>query len=47
MKGRGYNGNEVTIYARRGNLVFWALGVASNGDPTRDVTAALATILEP
>ena len=30
MKGRGYNGNDVWIYARQGNLVFRALAVALN-----------------
>jgi predicted metalloprotease len=44
MTGPAYNGEELIIYARRGNLVFRASGIAPDGDPTADV---FETILGP
>jgi Putative neutral zinc metallopeptidase len=41
MTGQAANGEELIIYARRGNLVFRADGIAPNGDPTDDVFEAL------
>jgi hypothetical protein len=41
LAGQAVNGEELIIYARRGNLVFRADGVAPNGDPTADVSEAL------
>jgi Trypsin-like peptidase domain len=41
MTGQAVNGEELIIYARRGNLVFRVDGVAPNGDPTGDVFEAL------
>lgn len=41
MFGQSPTGAELIIYARRGNLVFRATGVAPNGDPTADVFEAL------
>jgi uncharacterized protein len=41
MAGQAVNGEELIIYARRGNLVFRADGIAPNGDPTDDVFEAL------
>jgi hypothetical protein len=41
MAGQAVNGEELIIYARRGNLIFRADGVAPNGDPTTDVFEAL------
>lgn len=42
--GPGYNGTEMTLFARRGSLVFRVTGIAPNGDPTNDV---IETILMP
>jgi hypothetical protein len=39
--GQAYNGRELVIYARRGNLVFRVAGIARNGDPTADVFETL------
>lgn len=44
FSGQAYNGNELVIYARRGNLVFRASGISPNGDPSADV---FETILIP
>jgi hypothetical protein len=41
MAGRGADGNEFIIYARRGNLIFRATGIATAGDPTGNVLEAL------
>jgi predicted metalloprotease len=41
MAGEAYNGDELIIYARRGNLVFRVDGIAPNGDPTADVFEAI------
>lgn len=41
MVGQAVNGRELIIYARRGNLVFRADGIAPNGDPTTDVFETL------
>jgi predicted metalloprotease len=41
MAGQAVNGRELVIYARRGNLVFRADGIAPNGDPTADVYETL------
>jgi predicted metalloprotease len=41
MTGEAYNGDELIIYARRGNLIFRVDGIAPNGDPTADVFEAL------
>lgn len=41
MAGPASNGNEVTIYARRGNLLVRATGITPRGDPTADVVAAI------
>jgi hypothetical protein len=37
MSGQAVNGEELIIYARRGNLIFRVDGIAPNGDPTADV----------
>ncbi len=47
MSGPAYNGNEVTILARRGDLVIRATGITPRGDPTADVTEAMLKILVP
>ena len=39
--GQAVNGRELVIYARRGNLVFRADGIAPSGDPTADVFETL------
>ena len=36
--GQAYNGTELTIYARRGNLLIRATAIAPVGDPRADVT---------
>jgi hypothetical protein len=41
MAGQAFNGEELIIYARRGNLVFRVDGIAPNGDPTSDVFEAM------
>jgi predicted metalloprotease len=41
MAGRAVNGEELIIYARRGNLIFRVDGIAPNGDPTADVFEAM------
>ena len=41
MAGQAFNGEELVIYARRGNLVFRVDGIAPNGDPTSDVFEAM------
>jgi hypothetical protein len=41
MAGQAFNGDELIIYARRGNLIFRVSGIAPNGDPTSDVFEAL------
>jgi hypothetical protein len=41
MAGHAFNGEELIIYARRGNLIFRASGIAPNGDPTADVFEAI------
>jgi hypothetical protein len=41
MAGRAFNGEELIIYARRGNLIFRVDGIAPNGDPTADVFEAI------
>jgi uncharacterized protein len=41
MAGQAVNGEELIIYARRGNLIFRADGIAPNGDPTDDVFEAM------
>lgn len=41
FSGQAVNGQELVIYARRGNLVFRASGIAPNGDPTTDVFETL------
>lgn len=41
MSGQAINGEEVTIYARRANLLLRATGIAPHGDPTTDVYEAL------
>lgn len=46
LSGRAFNGNELMIYARRGNLLFRVAGIAPNGDPTADVFEALLLPLE-
>jgi hypothetical protein len=45
VAGAADNGDELTIYARRGNLLFRVTGIAPNGDPTADVVEALTTVL--
>lgn len=40
LAGPAYNGDEVTIYARRGRILIRATGIAPNGDPTGDVIEA-------
>jgi WD40 repeat protein len=45
VAGEADNGDELTIYARRGNLLFRVTGIAPNGDPTADVVEALTTVL--
>lgn len=47
MRGPAYNGNEVTIFARRGDLVIRATGITPKGDPTADVIEAILKILVP
>jgi predicted metalloprotease len=47
MRGPAYNGNEVTIFARRGDLVMRATGITPRGDPTSDVIEAILKILMP
>jgi hypothetical protein len=47
MSGSAYNGNEVTIFARRGDLVIRATGITPHGDPTADVVEAILKILVP
>ncbi len=47
LTGRAVNGDELIVYARRGNLVFRASGIAPNGDPTPDVFEALLLCLTP
>ncbi len=47
MSGQAVNGEELIIYARRGNLVFRVDGIATNGDPTGDVFEALLVPLRP
>jgi hypothetical protein len=47
IAGPAVNGNELTIYARRGNLLFRVTGIAPNeGDPIGDVKEALADMLQ-
>jgi hypothetical protein len=41
MAGQAVNGEELIIYARRGNLIFRVDGIAPNGDPTADVFEAI------
>jgi hypothetical protein len=41
MAGHAFNGEELIIYARRGNLIFRVDGIAPNGDPTADVFEAM------
>jgi predicted metalloprotease len=41
IAGEAVNGEELIIYARRGNLVFRVDGIAPNGDPTADVFEAI------
>ena len=41
MAGQAVNGEELIIYARRGNLIFRVDGIAPNGDPTADVFEAM------
>ncbi|MDQ3696085.1 MAG: neutral zinc metallopeptidase [Chloroflexota bacterium] len=41
LTGQAVNGRELVIYARRGNLIFRAAGIAPNGDPTADVFETL------
>jgi hypothetical protein len=41
MAGQAFNGDELIIYARRGNLIFRVDGIAPNGDPTSDVYEAI------
>jgi predicted metalloprotease len=38
LGGPAFNGTEFTIYARRGNLLIRATGIAPDGDPRADVT---------
>jgi hypothetical protein len=45
MTGEADNGNEVTIYARKGNLLVRVSGITPIGDPSEDVKAVLGTIL--
>lgn len=45
MAGPVANGEELIIYARRGNLVFRVDGIAPHGEPTADVFEALLTPL--
>ncbi|MDP9365464.1 MAG: hypothetical protein M3Q10_14780, partial [Chloroflexota bacterium] len=40
LAGPAFNGDEVTIFARRGTLVLRATGIAPAGDPTADVVEA-------
>lgn len=47
MAGPAYNGNEVTIFARRGNLLVRATGITPRGDPTNDVIEAILVPLSP
>jgi S1-C subfamily serine protease len=47
LAGPAYNGNELTIFARRGNLVIRATGIAPNGDPASDVIEAILIPLVP
>jgi len=37
VMGPAFNGQELTIYARRGNVLIRATGIAPTGDPTGDV----------
>lgn len=37
LTGPAFNGDEVTIYTRRGNVLLRATGIAPAGDPTADV----------
>jgi predicted metalloprotease len=41
MTGEAFNGQELIIYARRGNLIFRVDGIAPNGNPTADVFEAI------
>lgn len=47
LAGPAYNGNEVTIIARRGNLIVRATGITPRGDPTSDVIEAILVPLTP
>ena len=47
MAGPAYNGTEVTLLARRANLLLRVTGIAPAGDPTADVSAAALTVLGP
>jgi hypothetical protein len=38
VSGPGYNGTEMTVYARRGNLLIRATAISPWGDPRADVT---------
>jgi hypothetical protein len=41
LTGPAFNGNEVTIYARRGRILVRVTGITPRGDPTADVIAAV------
>ena len=41
MSGQSGNGEELIIYARRGNLIVRASGTAPDGDPTADIFEAI------
>ncbi len=47
MAGPAYNGTEVTLLARRANLLLRVTGIAPAGDPTPDVSAAALAVLGP
>jgi hypothetical protein len=47
LAGPAFNGNEVTIIARRGNLLVRATGITPRGDPTSDVIEAILVPLGP
>lgn len=44
LAGPAYNGDEVTIYARRGSILIRVTGISPDGDPTSDV---IETVLVP
>ncbi len=47
MAGPAFNGNELTIFARRANLIVRVTGIAPRGDPTSDVIDTILLPLQP